>query len=172
MLKEALWRIIQPVCTLYALVRYGGFWSLRAKLHESPRRSPILERVYKDHLARKGAWIGYRAKIASKPVFPHDVFGVFISDNAVIGANCVIFQQVTIGSETQADSKFRGSPVIGDNVYLGAGAKVIGGIRVGDNCRIGANTTVSCNLPDNTLVVCAPPRKVRLERLDNTFSRG
>ena len=45
-----------------------------------------------------GAYIGFDVRIKSKITFPHDLFGVFISERAVIGENCVIFQQVTIGS--------------------------------------------------------------------------
>jgi serine O-acetyltransferase len=170
MWRELLWRLTQPICTIAALARYGNLWGIREVIHAEPGAHPILERVYKDHLARKGSWIGPLARIDGRPTFPHDVIGVFISEHAVIGKDCVIFQQVTIGSETQPDSMFRGSPVIGDNVYIGAGAKIIGGIRIGNNCRIGANATVTSNLPDNTLAVCAPLRKIRLKSLNNKAS--
>lgn len=70
-----------------------------------------------------------------------------------IGKDCVIFQQVTIGSNTLADSKNQGAPTIGDNVYIGAGAKIIGNVHIGNNVRIGANTTVTKDIPDNSTVV-------------------
>lgn len=79
-----------------------------------------------------GAYIGFDVRIKSKITFPHDLFGVFISERAVIGENCVIFQQVTIGSNTLPDSQRPGAPVIGDNVYIGAGVKIIGGVKVGN----------------------------------------
>jgi len=170
MVREMLWRLVQPVCTIVALARYGSLWGVRDVIHAAPGVHPILERVYKSRLAQKGSWIGPLARIDGRPTFPHDIFGVFISEHAVIGKNCVIFQQVTIGSETQPDAMFKGSPVIGDNVYIGAGAKIVGGIRIGDNCRIGANATVTSNLPDNTLAVCAPLRKIRLKSLENKAS--
>jgi serine acetyltransferase len=163
MVLEVLWRLIAPACTVYALLRYRNIWGIREVLHAAPDSHPVLARVYKDHLARKGSWIGYRARIDGIPIFPHDMLGVFISDNCVIGKNCVIFQHVTIGSETRQDSQFRGSPVIGDNVYIGAGAKIIGGIRVGDNCRIGANVALTGHVPANTLVASARPRMIRME---------
>jgi serine O-acetyltransferase len=67
-----------------------------------------------------------------------------------IGANCRIFQQVTIGySEDKC-------PILGDNVRVYAGAKVIGGITVGNNVLIGANAVVTKNVPDNCTVVGVP----------------
>ncbi len=170
MFREVLWQLVLPVCTVYAFLRYGNFWGIRTVLHAEPDDHPVLERVYKAQMARKGSWIGFRAKIDGRPVFPHDMLSVFISDNAVIGKNCVIFQQVTIGSEVQPDAAFRGSPVVGDNVYIGAGAKIVGGIRIGHNCRIGANATITANLPDNTLAVAARTRTMRVTRFDNMRS--
>lgn len=96
--------------------------------------------------------------------------GIFVSGDAVIGDNCIIFQQVTIGSVMLPDGGRRGAPVIGDNVYIGAGAKVIGAIRVGNNVRIGANAVVHKDVPDNCVVVSGGQRVVqREEPLDNRF---
>lgn len=80
-----------------------------------------------------------KAQFGSKPNLPHGVSGIFISSGSKIGRNAVIFQQVTIGSVTTLDSKSQGSPIIGDNCYIGAGAKIIGNIKIGNNVRIGAN---------------------------------
>jgi len=60
------------------------------------------------------------------PSFPHGAYGIFISGGAEIGANAVIFQQVTIGSNTLPDSNGRGAPRLGDDCYIGAGAKLVG----------------------------------------------
>lgn len=70
-----------------------------------------------------------------------------------IGKNCWINQQVTIGHTR------KGSPVIGDNVRIGAGAIVIGNITIGNNVTIGAGATVNFDVPDNTLVV---PQRARV----------
>ena len=90
-----------------------------------------------------GSYIGPTAKFESEPCFPHGIIGVFISGGSTIGKNCVIFQQVTIGSNALKGSPGYGAPVIGDNCYIGAGAKIIGNVKIGNNCRIGANA-VSC----------------------------
>lgn len=100
-----------------------------------------------------GAYIPRSARFADQPCFPHAFKGIFISGGASIGRNCVIFQQVTIGSNTLIDSKSFGAPTIGDNCYIGAGAKIIGGIRIGNNVRVAANAVVSTDIPDNATVV-------------------
>ena len=93
------------------------------------------------------------ANIEEKPTFPHSLYGIFISAGAKIGKNCVIFQHVTIGSNTLKDSKNQGFPTIGDNVFIGAGAVIIGNVKIGNNVRIGANTTITKDIPDNSTVV-------------------
>ena len=103
-------------------------------------------------------FIPTNVSIGSDCVFPHGLNGIFISQGAIIGNGCTIFHQVTIGSNTLVDSKSQGAPVIGNNVYIGAGAKIIGGIKVGDNVRIGANAVVCEDIPDNSTVVMIKPR--------------
>jgi serine O-acetyltransferase len=73
-----------------------------------------------------------------------------------IGRNCTIAQGVTIGSKGAGKSD--GWPEIGDDVYIGAGAAIIGKVKVGNNVAIGANTTVVRDVPDNTTVVSAAVR--------------
>lgn len=91
---------------------------------------------------------------------PHGLAGIFISYGASMGPGCTVFHQVTIGSNTLADSRGKGAPVIGENVYIGAGAKIIGGVTVGDNARIGANCVVTFDVPANATVVLPAPRVI------------
>ena len=72
--------------------------------------------------------------------------GTVIGGGAVIGDNLTIYQNATIGYQN-------GFPTIGDNVFIGAGAVVIGKIKVGDNVKIGAGTVVVNDVPDNSTVV-------------------
>ena len=121
-------------------------------------------------LRHSGSYIGKDTHFESKPVFPHGINGIFISGGAKIGKNCVIFQQVTIGSNTLIGSKSYGSPTIGKNCYIGAGAKIIGKVHIGDNCRIGANAVVTKDVPDNTVVVMSTMRYIHHdEQLDNRY---
>ena len=81
---------------------------------------------------------------------PH-ISGIIISYYAIIGDNCTLFHQVTIGEENiQHPGE---APIIGNNVYIGAGAKIIGPIHIGDNVRIGTNTVVTKDIPSNCTVV-------------------
>ena len=77
--------------------------------------------------------------------------GIFIAGDAKIGKNVNVSQDVTIGVSGQGNN--RGCPVIGDNVYIAPGAKLFGKINIGNNVKIGANTVVHKDVPDDSLVV-------------------
>lgn len=114
--------------------------------------------------------ISYKCQFLGRPIFPHGQNGIFISGDAVIGKNAVIFHQVTIGSNRIIDSKGFGAPFIGDNCYIGAGAKIIGNVKIGKNCRIGANAVVTKNVPDNSTVVAGEMRIISHDHdLDNRY---
>ena len=74
-----------------------------------------------------------------------------------IGNNCVIRQGTTIGASEEWDPDAE-APVLGDNVQVGAGAKVLGRIRIGNNVRIGPNAVVMTDVPDNSTVMAPPAR--------------
>jgi serine O-acetyltransferase len=80
--------------------------------------------------------------------------GITISSKAIIGRGCNLSQGVTIG--VSGDGPNRGVPTIGDEVYIAPGARVFGGITVGNNVKIGANAVVYKDLPDNAVVVLDP----------------
>lgn len=101
--------------------------------------------------------------------FPHGLFGVFISQGARIGKNCTLFHHVTIGSNNLSDSKHPGAPIIGDNVFIGAGAAIIGSVRIGNGVRIGANAVVFSDIPDNYTVVAQNRMIPHSEQRDNDF---
>lgn len=105
--------------------------------------------------ASLGTHIGYGATFKEIPSFPHGIYGIIISHNATIGRNCTIYHQVTIGEGPG------GAPFIGDNVLIGAGAKIIGGIRVGNNVKIGAGCVVVEDIPDNATVVMPKARIIK-----------
>lgn len=146
---------------------YGGFWELKKMCHEDPTKFKIL--VYDAYQTYFSSDINEHSNFKGIPILPHGLNGIFITGAATIGENCVIFQQVTIGSNTLLDSKNSGSPTIGNNVYIGAGAKIIGNVKVGDNARIGANAVVVKDVPDNSIVVIESMKTVTKDYiLDNT----
>lgn len=168
MLKECLFAILRPFLTAYALWRYKSIWGLKA--HLQTHKNKLMELTYLHYFMQRGSFVGLTSTFATLPCLPHGVQGIFVSNNAKIGRDVVIFQHVTIGSSLLSDSKHPGSPVIGDRVYIGAGAKIIGNVRIGNGCRIGANAVVYQDMPDNAVAVCASTRILQKEALDNTYT--
>ena len=81
-----------------------------------------------------------------------------VNRNVKVGENCKIHVGVNIGAWGQSDD----APKIGDNVYIGPGAKIFGKIKVGNNVSIGANAVVNKDVPDNCVLVGVPARIVKL----------
>lgn len=127
-------------------------------------------RKYRKLLFKNNSFLPTTNEISNDLTFPHGIVGIFVSNNARIGDNCVIFQHVTIGSNTLNDSKNKGFPIIGNNCYIGAGAKIIGNVKVGNNVRIGANAVVVENIPDNSTVVGVKSRVIQKNKtMNNSF---
>ena len=132
--------------------------------------SKLLKRKYNRMLFKCQSFLPVTDSISNNIVFPHGISGIFISNGATVKSGCVIFHQVTIGSNSLNDSKNKGYPTIGKNCYIGAGAKIIGNVKIGDNVRIGANAVVTKDVPDNSTVVGANCRIIEHNhKLDNSF---
>jgi serine O-acetyltransferase len=86
---------------------------------------------------------------------------IFVGGKTKIGKNCNISQGVTIGWAGRGENW--GLPIIGDNVFIGPGAKVFGKITIGNNVAIGANAVVTKDLPDNAVAVGVPAQIVSYE---------
>lgn len=104
--------------------------------------------------------IPYQAKIGRESTFGYGGMGVVIHSKSIIGENCTICQQVTIG---EGNSRFPGVPVIGNNVYIAKGSIVMGGITIGNNVTIGANAVVTKPVPDNAIVAGVPAKILRIK---------
>ena len=85
--------------------------------------------------------------------------GVVIGETAVVGDNCTIYQGVTLGGV--GTQKGKRHPTLGNNVMVGAGAKILGAFEVGDNCSIAANAVLLKPLEDNVTAVGIPARPVK-----------
>jgi serine O-acetyltransferase len=97
------------------------------------------------------------AKLGRRFIIDHGM-GVVIGETAEIGDDVYIYHQVTLGGTSSDHGKRH--PTIGDNVIIGAGAKVLGAIEIGQNARIGANAVVVASVPANTTMVGIPARAV------------
>ena len=117
--------------------------------------------LYKLYEAFHGAYLPLTNKMEGYVDFVHKPYSCFLSMNCQIGKNCVIMQQVTIGSNhlTKGDLE-GGSPVIGDNVFIGAGAQIIGSVKIGNNVKIGAGAVVIADIPSNSTAVGVPAKVV------------
>ena len=106
------------------------------------------------------------ARIGKRLVIDHGT-GIVIGETAEIGDDCLLYQGVTLGGTGKDVGKRH--PTLGNNVMVGAGAKVLGPIHVGNNARIAANAVVLREVPDNATVVGVPGHVVRLcgEKLDH-----
>jgi serine O-acetyltransferase len=94
------------------------------------------------------------AAVIGPGLFIDHGMGVVIGETAELGANVTLFQGVTLGGKSW--NKGKRHPTIGDNVVVGAGAKVLGGFDVGARSRIGANAVVVKSVPADSVVVGVP----------------
>ena len=179
-LKNVIKGILTIAPQFWVRLLYRNIWKLRTQIclcridkdniPKSCRGNGWKISLYNSYFESLGSYIGIDAQLDEIPIFPHGPLGVFISNFARIGKRCVIFQQVTIGSNTIRGSKKYGGPMLEDDVYVGCGAKIIGKVHVGTNARIGANCVVVKDVPANSVTVIRGVESiVKGEMLDNTF---
>lgn len=108
-----------------------------------------------------GAEINPKGKIGKNVSFIHNLNGVMLGGGYSIGDNSIVYHQVTIGVINNKN----GSPCIGKNVFIGAGAKILGPIVIGDNAKIGANAVVICDVPENATAVGVPARIISNKKM-------
>lgn len=99
------------------------------------------------------------AKIGKRLVIDHGM-GVVIGETAEIGDDCLLFHGVTLGGTGKESGKRH--PTIGNNVLIGAGAKVLGPVVIGDGSRVAANSAVLKDIPPNCTAVGSPARIVKV----------
>lgn len=99
--------------------------------------------------------IGSRAKIGDGCVFQHNGLGVVISEHAVLGDRCMVYQHVTIGALEDGSDEV---PVVGDDVVIGANAILLGPIAIGNGVKIGAGSVVLHDIPNGATAVGVPAR--------------
>lgn len=148
------------------------WWEIRNK---AIKAKGIFALIYRNQyyrlLRKRNANIPLNTYFEGRPILPHGLSGIYISEKAEIGKNVVIFHQVTIGSNTLKDAKDSfGAPKIEENCYIGAGAKIIGSCIIGSGTRIGANCICVKDIPMNSTVVLSEPRVIlHKEVRDNYF---
>lgn len=92
----------------------------------------------------------------SIPLLPHGLKGIIIGYNVFVGKNCTIMQHVTISEGTKEKPT-----LIGNNVFIGAGAVIRSGRKIGNNVKIGANAVITHDVPDNCVVAGVPAKIIK-----------
>ena len=149
---------------LEVFLTYSGFHALLAYRVSHwlwNRRIPLFPRII-SQLARwlTGVEIHPGATIGTGFFIDHGM-GVVIGETTEIGDYVTLFQGVTLGGTGKERGKRH--PTLGSHVVVGAGAKVLGGIRIGDNVKVGANAVVLRSVPANSTVVGNPGRIVKYD---------
>jgi serine O-acetyltransferase len=116
---------------------------------------PIALILFQHYKYKFGIGIPFITDIGSGFYIGH--FGsIFVYPDTQIGKNCNLSTGVTLGVSRRGKNK--GCPIIGDDVFIGPGAKIIGAVKVGNNVAIGANSVVTRDIPDNAVVVGIPAK--------------
>ncbi len=143
--------------TLEVIFTYPGFHArqLHRLAHVLHRRGLRLPARLISHLGRAltGIEIHPCAQIGEGFFIDHGM-GVVIGETTIIGDNCHLFQGVTLGGTSTKRAKRH--PTLGNGVVVGAGAKIIGAVNIGDDAKIGAGSVVVTNVPPNATVVGVP----------------
>ena len=163
-LKAVFERDPAATSRLEVFFTYSGFHALLAYRFShwlSEYRVPFLPRII-SQAARwlTGVEIHPGAQIGTGFFIDHGM-GVVIGETTEIGDFVTLFQGVTLGGTGKERGKRH--PTLGNHVVVGAGAKVLGGIRIGDNVKIGANAVVLRSVPPNSTVVGNPGRVVKYD---------
>jgi serine O-acetyltransferase len=155
--RKASWCYESEALTaqLKALTTDGTTSMVLYRLMQASRRHgwPALEMVFNKLNVASGCIIGRGAEFGPGFVLVHSN-GVVINGSVRGGENVMIEHQVTIGAER------RQSPELGSDVFIGAGAKIIGAVTIGDRTRVGANAVVLRDVPSDTTVVGIPAKQV------------
>jgi serine O-acetyltransferase len=122
-------------------------WLWKHRLRTLARFSSQVVRFLFGIEIHPGAQIGQR-------LFIDHGLGIIIGETSIVGDDCTLYQGVTLGGTGKESGKRH--PTLRNGVFVGAGAKILGNITIGENCRVGAGSVVLHNVPDNSTIVGVP----------------
>jgi serine O-acetyltransferase len=147
---SSIWEVVLLYQGLHALIHYRiANYFYKKNIFLIARLISQVSRFFTGIEIHPGAAVG-------KDFFIDHGMGVVIGETAIIGDNVLLYQGATLGGTGLEKGKRH--PTIGNNVVIGAGAKVLGNITIGDNSYIGANAVVIRDVPTNSTVVGVPGR--------------
>lgn len=124
-------------------------------------KHPTIAKIIANRLQKKhGVFISPSAQFDATLNLRHPV-AIVIGDGVKLGKNVTIYQSVTIGGARIGDANAGNYPHIGDDTVIFSGAAIIGAVKIGKNCVIGANSVVTKDIPDGCIAAGAPARILR-----------
>jgi serine O-acetyltransferase len=151
----------KPGFRAVAAHRFGNWrMTIRPKILRAPF-SMLYRMMYRRCRNVYGIELPYCALLGRRVIVEHQG-GIVMHGNCRIGDDCIIRQGVTLGNKTL--ERPMDAPVLGQRVNVGAGAKILGAVTIGDDAVIGANAVVLCDVPAGALAVGIPARV--MERME------
>ena len=130
-------------------------WILRHAKDSGIFLRPFWHILWKVYQLQFGLDIPYETKIG-KGLYLGHAFNITVNGNAVIGDNCNLHKGCLIGQENRAGGGRKGSPVLGNKVWVGINAVIVGKVTIGDDVLIAPNSYVNCDVPSHSVVFGNP----------------
>jgi len=164
-IKEEINTILKNDPSIHSIIEVFLYPSFKVKLYYKishflyKRKRFLIARLISEKAKRKTGIEIHPGATIGKNLFIDHGMGVVIGETCVIGDNVTLFHGVTLGGTGKEKGKRH--PTIGNNVFIGSGAKILGNITIGNNVKIGANSVILESIPDNVTVVGIPGKIIK-----------
>lgn len=164
-IKEEINTILKNDPSIHSIIEVFLYPSFKVKLYYKishflyKKKRFIIARIISEKAKRKTGIEIHPGATIGKNLFIDHGMGVVIGETCVIGDNVTLFHGVTLGGTGKEKGKRH--PTIGNNVFIGSGAKILGNITIGNNVKIGANSVILESIPDNVTVVGIPGKIIK-----------
>ncbi len=164
-IKEEINTILKNDPSIHSIIEVFLYPSFKVKLYYKishflyKRKRFLIARLISEKAKRKTGIEIHPGATIGKNLFIDHGMGVVIGETCIIGDNVTLFHGVTLGGTGKEKGKRH--PTIGNNVFIGSGAKILGNITIGNNVKIGANSVILESIPDNVTVVGIPGKIIK-----------
>lgn len=164
-IKEEINTILKNDPSIHSIIEVFLYPSFKVKLYYKishflyKRKRFLIARIISEKAKRKTGIEIHPGATIGKNLFIDHGMGVVIGETCIIGDNVTLFHDVTLGGTGKEKGKRH--PTIGNNVFIGSGAKILGNITIGNNVKIGANSVILESIPDNVTVVGIPGKIIK-----------
>lgn len=156
------------ICT--AVRKLDFRWVLYFRLYQQRKYRHFLLRLALRRVSRRtGIQVGWKTKIGEGLVLVH-CGNVAVNNEVVMGKNCTLYHGVTVGMEFRGERK--GNPVIGDCVWIGSNACVVGNITIGDDVLIAPLAFVNFDVPSHSIVIGNPAKIIHRDHATEGYIKG